>query len=172
MKQPQKRKMIYKISKEFELDFGHRVWTQELNPKLAGTSLNKCRFLHGHRGKIIIELASEQLNKSMVLDFNELNWFKEFIDRFIDHKFLVDNNDPAMGLNSQQIDIEELPHGMSVEITDEEIGQSFVYIPFVPTAENLCKWFYEIIEKKLGSIVYSVTFYETPKSKATYCPKM
>ncbi len=159
---------MHKISKSFEFDFGHRVWNQKLKPELAGTSLNKCRFLHGHRGKVVIELKSETLKDGMVMDFNELNFFKEFLDRYIDHKFLVDENDPSIGLQNVNLMLNESEDGFKTEASEDEIDASFVYVPFCPTAENISKWFYEILVNKLGTIVNSVTFYETPKAKATY----
>lgn len=161
---------MYLISKEFEFDFGHRVWNQELDISMSGSTLNKCRFLHGHRGKLIIELKAEKLTNGMVIDFNNLNFFKKFIDDNIDHKFLVDINDPLM--KPHNMNLKDIGNGMKKAIISNEITESYVYLDFVPTAENISKWIFEILRKKLGNIVHSVIFYETPKSKAQYTERL
>ena len=43
--------MHWKISKEFEFCYGHRVWSQTLNTEFSLDGCLKCRHLHGHQGK-------------------------------------------------------------------------------------------------------------------------
>ena len=86
--------MHWKISKEFDFCYGHRVWSQTLNPEFSLDSCLKCRHLHGHQGKILVYLEADELHNGMVTDFKHLNWFKQFIDDVLDHKFILDVNDP------------------------------------------------------------------------------
>ena len=86
--------MIWQISKEFDFCYGHRVWSQELHSEFSLTGCLACRHLHGHQGKIIVHLESDKLQNGMVTDFKHLNWFKKFLDDTIDHKFIIDMNDP------------------------------------------------------------------------------
>ena len=52
------------ISKDFNLCYGHRVWTQLLKEShcAKGDSSCKCKHLHGHEGKVTISLKSKSLN--------------------------------------------------------------------------------------------------------------
>ena len=80
----------YNIAKEFNFDYGHRVWPQKLNSEFSLDCELACRHLHGHRGTVIVHLESEELdNQGMVTDFHHLNWFKKFLDDAIDHKFIL-----------------------------------------------------------------------------------
>jgi 6-pyruvoyltetrahydropterin/6-carboxytetrahydropterin synthase len=86
---------MYEISKEFEFDYGHRVWTQDLNKDFSLTSTNACRHLHGHRGKIVVSLKGGNLGEDgMLTDFNNLNIFKKWVNDYLDHKFLFHLQDP------------------------------------------------------------------------------
>lgn len=82
------------IDKSFDFCYGHRVWSQELDTKYSLDSCLACRHLHGHQGKIKLFLESEILDKGMVTDFKHLNIFKKWLDDELDHKFIVDINDP------------------------------------------------------------------------------
>ena len=86
--------MKYQISKEFDFCYGHRVWSQKLDKEFSLDGCLACRHLHGHQGKIIIHLESDKLIDGMVTDFNHLNWFKQFLDDTVDHKFIIDSHDP------------------------------------------------------------------------------
>ena len=100
--------MHWKISKEFEFCYGHRVWSQTLNIDFSLDACLKCRHLHGHQGKVIVYLESNELNNSMVTDFKHLNWFKAFLDDVLDHKFILDINDPLFSTLVPNIKKEDL----------------------------------------------------------------
>lgn len=87
---------MWQIDKRFEFCYGHRVWTQNLNAKFCEgqTAHTKCRHLHGHEGAVHVYLESDKLRDGMVVDFNHLGWLKDFINRYIDHKFVIDIHDP------------------------------------------------------------------------------
>jgi len=174
---------MWRISKQFECDYGHRVHAQKLNAEYSIDNCLVCRHLHGHRMSVKIELEGETLDdSSMVTDFKHLNWFKQFIDTVIDHKFIIDINDPLFEQitntpKSELIDMEyEGAKFKIVPLLDNdpignELRESFVVVDFVPTSEEIARWFYDIASKKmagLGVKVSSVIFNETPKSQSIY----
>ncbi len=176
-------KMKWDISKEFDFCYGHRVWSQQLDVEFALDDCLACRHLHGHQGKVIIHLVSEVLKSGMVTDFKHLNWFKVFLDETLDHKFILDMNDPlfdtllphyqgkqglikaAQGFYTPDLSlIQTEPRHV------QEMYEGFVLVDFVPTSENLSAWLLEIAQAKmikLGVSVSHVEFLETPKSKST-----
>jgi 6-pyruvoyltetrahydropterin/6-carboxytetrahydropterin synthase len=161
---------MYEISKEFEFDFGHRVWNQELDVHLSCGKGNKCRFLHGHRGKILIYLQNKSLEKGMVTDFNHLAWFKKWIDDYFDHKFLLDEKDPFLSDLREKFSFSEeyIPNtNIKRTIGDSDYLNSFVIVPFTPTAENLSKFIFNLVKETLPEIS-RVEFFETVKAKAIY----
>lgn len=194
------------ITKKINFVAGHRVHSQNL-PKSLGT--NKCRFLHGHEYMLEIFITSDLDESGMVLDFTFFNYLNDFIQRFIDHKFILDINDPLFdsitGVTSKldwskclvYYTITEIDGKIELVSTDKEKSlfskfnryslfskcdryyeefsnehkQSFVFVDFVPTAENLCNWFVKIFDrmKTIGLIpakiqLSKIRLYETQKA--------
>lgn len=89
---------MYQIDKTFNFCYGHRVWTQELNSDYCakGDDQTKCKHLHGHEGSVRVFLEAAELDNGFVTDFKHLGWLKDFINTYLDHKFIVDFNDPAV----------------------------------------------------------------------------
>ncbi|MDK2047142.1 6-carboxytetrahydropterin synthase [Aliarcobacter butzleri] len=172
--------MKWEISKEFDFCYGHRVWSQTLNIDFSLDSCLKCRHLHGHQGKVIVYLESNELNNSMVTDFKHLNWFKAFLDDVLDHKFILDINDPLFSTlvpNIKKEDLIKFDEGyFSINLTnfkneELELYESYVVVDFVPTSENLSAWFLKIVQEKMNGLnikVSKIEFLETPKSKSTF----
>ncbi len=175
--------MHWKISKEFEFCYGHRVWSQSLNTEFSLDPCLKCRHLHGHQGKILVYLEASELKDGMVTDFKHLNWFKLFIDDVLDHKFILDINDPLFSTllpNINKNDLISFQQGYQlVDLTqfkdDEthitELYESYIIVDFVPTSENLSAWFLKIVQEKMNKLnvkVSHIEFLETPKSKSTF----
>lgn len=184
------------IGKEFGFDYGHRVWTQELNQEYSLDCRTVCRHLHGHRGKIIVNLTGEVQKTGMITDFKHLNWFKKFVDDVLDHKMILDINDPVLthffpllsGSNNE-VHVTSLTKNvfenkiyytpMYSSYADQpehiqEIYDGLILVDFVPTSENLTKWLFEIARDKMAKIqvkVHSVQFFETPKSQTNYYGK-
>ena len=86
--------MKWEISKEFDFCYGHRVWSQTLNIDFSLDACLKCRHLHGHQGKVKLFLGANNLKHGMVTDFKHTNIFKKWLDDTLDHKFIIDMNDP------------------------------------------------------------------------------
>lgn len=184
---------MYEIAKEFEFDYSHRVFVQEVNPELSLTNCNKCRWPHGHRGKVIVYLSAKELDdKGMVFDFVDLNFFKKFIDDTLDHKCILSYHDPSLPIfyplfekrddesliNFDQI-FEHFRDGHMVvkpeiyenmSTTEQEIYGGLVFVDFVPTSENLSKWLWQVVDSKIGHLckVSRIQFFETPKSQSNY----
>ena len=188
---------MWKISKSFEFNYGHRIATQELNKEFALEQQCKCRHMHGHTASIEVCLQSNELKDGFVTDFYHLNWLKEWINVNIDHKFILDKNDPlvvsmfhnpTMGQDMRPyIEMKEDKMGEIIAVgNNSKVGQtdiekriphitdyyeSFYFVDFPPTSECLSKWIYDFVAEKmkpLGVEVASVSWYESPKSKSVY----
>ena len=174
--------MRWEISKEFDFCYGHRVWSQELNTEFSLDDCLVCRHLHGHQGKIKIYLKDDKLKNGMVTDFKHLNWFKRFLDDTLDHKFILDINDPLyntlLPFYKNKNDLIKCKENYSIpnlnKIKNEpnhikELYKGFIIVDFVPTSENLSAWLLAIVQNKMKKIDVSVAkieFLETPKSKS------
>lgn len=174
---------MWSIKKSFEFDYGHRVWTQNLKEDFSCDSELKCRFLHGHRGVVEVTLSKRTLDRAgMVTDFKHLNWFKKFLDMVIDHKTLVDINDPAVRILFPLIDTvtlitdESRDYSVFPQMSNsllQEIYGGIVIVNFVPTSENLSAWLQGIVKREMSKLdpqlSVEITFSETPSSSAHYC---
>ncbi len=191
---------MWEISKEFACCYGHRVYNQLLNTDYCGNDNKaKCRHIHGHEGLVRVHLSGTELtDRGMITDFKHLGWFKDFIDNSIDHKFIIDKNDPMFTalvadpytVSSGQPDItydsvtvvdstlSELVVGKTLRLNNIPLGtpvyevlEGYFIVNFVPTSENLAKWLFDIISFKMKPLeikVSCVEFHETPKSCARY----
>lgn len=211
----------WEIDKSFSFCYGHRVWTQQLISDYceAGDTSCKCKHLHGHEGLVRVFLSSNELERGMVTDFKHLGWLKDFLDKNLDHKFILDLNDPwfaniinaqpvwiatpagpvLVGLTptqplntSEQENLSVRPvyvndvisgdrkiEGYNIDVLElegpeREFFEGFFLVNFVPTSENLSRWLYLLVSKKMNPIGVHVTrveWNETPKSRASYSQK-
>lgn len=189
--------MKWVIDKQFDFCFGHRVWSQQLDTKYSLDGCMSCRHLHGHQGKIKLFLTLNRLENGMVTDFKHTNIFKQWVDDVLDHKFILDVNDPLFGHECPELyrpnrgtiltdllirneeydfwqpDMSKLVKTYILDLdidTDRAIYEKYeglVFVDFVPTSENLCRWWLEVAEKMLSGLgiqVEAVEYWETPKS--------
>ena len=174
--------MGYIIYKEFYGCFGHRVWNQNLEEAFADTTSCTCRHLHGHNYKVVVYLESDKLVNGMVTDFKHLKAFSNWLDRVMDHKTLMDVSDPMLPTLLPNIKVEDsimelkdapyaIPDGGAhlTEIEMELYG-GIVLVKFVPTAENISKWLFGVVNNHLpkGVRCSKVEFWETSKAGAIY----
>jgi len=134
---------MYKVTKVIDFCYGHRLRNYE----------GKCKFLHGHNGRVEIDLTSDQLDeRGMVLDFNDVKReIKGWLDDALDHKMLLREDDPF---------IETL----------KTAGEPYYVMKENPTAEAIAKLIFEHAERaKLP--VAEVRLWETQSSFATYRKK-
>jgi 6-pyruvoyltetrahydropterin/6-carboxytetrahydropterin synthase len=131
---------VFQVTKEIHFCYGHRLLHYE----------GKCRYFHGHNGKVVIQLSSETLDaKGMVRDFTEIkDILQTWIDQTLDHRMLLHEKDP-------------------LKATLEKAGEPIFSMAANPTAENIAKVIYDTAKDK-GLPVSSVTLWETPNSFATY----
>lgn len=116
----------------------------------------KCHNLHGHRWRVVIELASETVevdgpSKGMIIDFTDIkNDLKALCD-YLDHAFIYEK-------------------GTLKELTIEALKSEdfrLVELEITPTAENLAKYFYDKLKSDKYPI-HRVEVYETPNNMAAY----
>jgi len=118
-----------KIAKEFNWEMGHRL------PEHFG----KCKNIHGHSYKMLVEIEGEVLENGMVMDYYHL---RDAIDPLIekmDHAFLVYKDDSIV--------MDFL----------EKVNSKRVVVDFHSTVENITRYFLDEIKKvKLPSNIHKV----------------
>ena len=133
---------MYKVTQIIRFCYGHRLLNYQ----------GKCRYLHGHNGKVEIELASTTLDRrGMVKDFGEIKHkIQGWIDEHLDHKMILRKDDHA------------LP-------SLRKLGEPLFVLEANPTAEAIAKLIYDVT-KRFGFPVTTVRLWETDHSFATYHP--
>jgi 6-pyruvoyltetrahydropterin/6-carboxytetrahydropterin synthase len=166
------------ISREISIDAGHRVMDH----------LSKCRNLHGHRYTIQawcrgpLFPAGEQCG--MVLDFGFLKEeMMAQIDAPFDHSFIFSTED---GLCRDMFGLGQESEGMAVDCAVRECGHFYgmgrgmkvSVLAVVPTAENLARFWYEVLAPRVtarsgdkASLV-CLKVWETPNCWAAYGPQV
>jgi len=138
------------ITKEIEIDMGHRVTNHK----------SKCSSIHGHRYKIEVGVDDKVIttegasDEGMVIDFGDL---KEVMVSEIDVKF-----DHGFAIWEKDSFVKSIIEDPTTKLT---------ITSFVPTAENLAKHWYGLIKPRLserGIKIKHVKVWETPTSTATY----
>jgi 6-pyruvoyltetrahydropterin/6-carboxytetrahydropterin synthase len=134
---------MFRVSREIDFCYGHRLLHYE----------GKCRHLHGHNGRVIITIETENLDaQGMVIDFNEIKRrISGWIDDNLDHRMVLHRDDPIVPLLEKQ-------------------GEPMYLMDVNPTAENIAKLIAEAARQQ-GVPVVEVRLWETPHCFATYCPK-
>ncbi len=161
------------ITREIGIDAGHRVTYHG----------SKCKNLHGHRYTIQATcrgpLFSEGEQQGMVLDFGFLKEeMMNEIDRPCDHGTILWINDPFVtrfaGDDIQRaVDWEKGVKAKGHYCVDSVFGKLYL-LPFVPTAENLAKHWFERLLPRVAmrtenqATLYKIKVWETPNCSAEY----
>lgn len=169
------------ITREIGIDAGHRVTHHG----------SKCRNLHGHRYTIQATcegpLFTEGEQQGMVLDFGFLKEeMMNEIDSCCDHALILWAYDPLLNIlypgDSQGLrgavewalkDGWCFVHPSAADRDDHGYGNLYI-VPFVPTAENLARhWFERLTPKVLSrtnrqATLLKVKVWETPNCAAEY----
>ncbi|MFZ5946611.1 MAG: 6-pyruvoyl trahydropterin synthase family protein [Stygiobacter sp.] len=108
-----------KIAKEYRWEMGHRLPFHE----------GKCKNLHGHSYKCMVEINGEPDKNGMVLDYYDMKKIIKPIIEELDHSFMVWSDDKEV-----------------IEFLDK-INSKKVIVDFQSTAENICLYLLERIKK-------------------------
>lgn len=132
--------MSYLISRQMDFCYGHRL------PGHAG----KCRFLHGHNGRVEITIQAESLNDGgMVMDFGELrSGIEAWIDEELDHHTILFREDPLL-------------------LMLRNAGQKIVEMDAIPTAENIAAMIFQKA-RDMNLNVVRVCVWETARNAAEF----
>lgn len=132
--------MTYYVTRQIDFCYGHRLLNYE----------GKCRHLHGHNGRAVIQISSTKLdNRGMVLDFSDIkSVVSKWIDENLDHRMILHREDPAVEFLKQ-------------------LNEPLFLIDNNPTAENIAKLIYQVAAEQ-GFPVVKVDLWETPHCFATY----
>ncbi len=107
-----------KIAKEFTWEMGHRLTFHK----------GKCKNLHGHSYKCMVELTGEPDKNGMVLDYYDVKKIIEPLIDEMDHSFMVFSSD------------KELMHAL------QTLNSRYVVVDFETTAENICLYLLDKIK--------------------------
>jgi len=137
---------MYKLITETEFDSAHF---------LKGYP-GKCANIHGHRWRIVCEIAAENLQntgpeRGMLVDFSTLKKAIKGLADSLDHQLIYE---------------EGALKPVTVAALEEE-GFALLALPFTPTAENIAKYLYDEMTAQ-GFPVSCLTVYETPNNAAAY----
>ncbi|SES10552.1 6-carboxytetrahydropterin synthase QueD [Lachnobacterium bovis] len=131
---------MYSVSTEGSFDAAHFLANYQ----------GKCRNLHGHRWRVVIEVKSETLKEGMVIDFTDIKKdLKDMLENY-DHSLIIEENTASEKL------LEAL----------KEDDYKINIVKFRPTAENFAYFFFTELKKKYN--ISKVKVYETPNNCATY----
>ena len=111
----------------------------------------KCRNIHGHRWSVVIEIAGENLDDGMVVDFTDIKAALKALTDNLDHSLVMEKDT----LKPQTYEC----------LVDE--GFRIMIMDFRPTAENFAKYFFDEIKNK-GFNIRAAEVYETPNNCARY----
>lgn len=127
---------MFTIHKDFSLCYGHRTWVQKLIEGYSDNMCLSCRRLHGHEGRVVVYLEAPDLNQQqMVTDFRNLSYYKKFLDDNIDHRFIIDKNDPIFNkiVDGRLRDIQyTTPEGNVVLVPALETSDREHVLPLIP----------------------------------------
>lgn len=162
------------ITREIGIDMGHRVTYHG----------SKCKNLHGHRYKIqatctgpLFESGEQQ---GMVLDFGFLKEeMMTIIDGYCDHGTTLWVDDPIFRMAIENSFFESAinqirDQGFCLLNDASEFFTKLYVVPFVPTAENLAKHWFERLKpaihtrSKERATLHKVKVWETPNCSAEY----
>ena len=131
---------MYVVTKRIEFCYGHRLLDYD----------GVCKHPHGHNAVAEIDVRTDQLDsRNMVADFSDIKRLvKGWIDRELDHKMILREDDPLVAPLRQ-------------------LGEPMFLLESNPTVERIARLIFEKTQE-LGFRVVSVRVWETPSSFAAY----
>src|SRR4029079_7683045 len=133
---------MYLVTKRIEFCYGHRLLDYD----------GVCKHPHRHNASVEIDVRTDNLDsRNMVVDFGDIKRIvKGWIDRELDHKMILRQDDPL---------VEPL----------KQPGDRMYRLESNPTVERMARLIYEKAREQ-GIDVVAVRVWETPTSLATYAP--
>jgi 6-pyruvoyltetrahydropterin/6-carboxytetrahydropterin synthase len=131
---------MYLVTKRIEFCYGHRLLDYD----------GVCKHPHGHNAIAEIDVQTGQLDRrNMVADFSDIKRLvKGWIDRELDHKMILREDDPLVG-------------------PLRELGEPMYLLESNPTVERIARLIFDQA-RALGLSVVAVRVWETPSSFAAY----
>jgi 6-pyruvoyltetrahydropterin/6-carboxytetrahydropterin synthase len=131
---------MYLVTKRIEFCYGHRLLDYD----------GVCKHPHGHNAVAEIDVRTDELDRrNMVADFSDIKRLvKGWIDRELDHKMILRQDDPLVG-------------------PLRELGEPMYLLESNPTVERIARLVFEKTHE-LGFNVVAVRVWETPSSFAEY----
>ncbi len=131
---------MFHITREIDFCYGHRLLNYE----------GKCKHLHGHNGRAVIKIASEELDqRGMVVDFSDVKQVVAgWIDDNLDHRMILRRDDPMVPIFT-------------------ELNEPMYLLDQNPTAENIARLIFEFTQQH-GFPIIEARLWETPHCYATY----
>ena len=135
---------MYQVTRLIYFSYGHRLMNYQ----------GKCRHLHGHNGRVEIELSQETLDaRGMVVDFEDIKRsIQTWIDEELEHQMLLRKDDPVLPIL-------------------EKLGEPVYVLDDNPTAEAIAKLIFEYARSQKLPVT-AVRLWETERSFATYHPTL
>jgi len=133
---------MFRVTREISFCYGHRLLNYD----------GKCKHLHGHNGRAVIVIESEELDElGMVMDFSKIKRVvNTWIDETLDHRMILHRDDPALPML-------------------QSMGEPVHVVDVNPTAENIAKLIFDFADAQ-GFPVVEVRLWETDSCYATYQP--
>jgi 6-pyruvoyltetrahydropterin/6-carboxytetrahydropterin synthase len=131
---------MYLVTKRIEFCYGERLLDYD----------GICKHPHGHNAVAVVEVRTDRLDqRNMVADFSDIKRVvKGWIDRELDHKMILRNDDPLVA-------------------PLRELGEPMYLLESNPTVERIAKLIFDQ-GRALGVDIQAVRVWETPTSVATY----
>lgn len=79
------------ITKEFQFDAAHRLWSEDLSEEQNRQIYGSCSNMHGHTYRLQVTVSGIVRGDGMILNFKQLKTFVQetFLNRY-DHAYLND----------------------------------------------------------------------------------
>ncbi|MBO4370107.1 MAG: 6-carboxytetrahydropterin synthase [Paludibacteraceae bacterium] len=139
---------MFVIKNEIQFDTAHY---------LSGY-VGKCANIHGHRYRLIVKIAQEELHteghlRGMVEDFSHIKKVLHDVEAHFDHKLLIEDN----------------AEGRRVAEALKGSGSDFAVLMFParPTVEEMSRYLFRLLHEK-GLPVSEVELFETPTNSCVY----
>src|SRR5512147_1330072 len=131
---------MYSVTKQIAFCYGHRLLDYD----------GICKHPHGHNAICEVDVRTAELDgRNMVVDFSDIKRVvKGWIDRELDHKMILREDDPLVA-------------------PLQALGEPMYLLESNPTVERIARLIFDK-GREQGLDIVSVRVWETPSSVASY----